>query len=71
MKFSVYVQNTVSAVLDVEADSPEAAIEAAYASPDMPGSITVGAFGAAVDDGEWTPYEVYDEAGETVWKDET
>jgi len=72
MKYSVYVQNVVSSVVEVEADNPKAAIEAAFQSNDMPGSITVGAFGGvSVDEGDWEPYQVYDEAGATVWKGET
>lgn len=72
MKYRVYVQNVVSASVEVETDDgPEAAIEAAYQSHKMPGPITVGAFGgsASVDDGDWEPFEVYDEAGATVWSD--
>jgi hypothetical protein len=72
VKYSVYVQNTVSAVVDVEANDPEAAIAAAFQSSDMPGSIGQGAFGSvSVDDGEWEPFEVYDEAGAVVWAEQS
>lgn len=69
MNYKVYVIMEVSSVVEVEADSPEEAIDAAYESPDMPGSITVGAFGgASVDDGDWNTYQVEDESGTVVWK---
>jgi hypothetical protein len=42
--------------------------------PDMPGSITHGAFGqASVDEaGEWTPVAVYDtnDYSKTLWEEE-
>ncbi len=72
MKYRVYVQNVVSSVVEVDADDPEAAIAAAYQSDDMPGSITYGAFGAAsVDESDWEPHRVYDEADEVVWTEST
>jgi hypothetical protein len=72
MKYSVHVIMEVSSVVTVEADSPDAAVELAYDSPDMPGSITVGAFGSAsVDDSDWNPYQVTDESGAVVWQERT
>ncbi len=72
MKYRVYLQNVVSTTIDVDAEDPEAAIDAAYQSRDMPGSITVGAFGGkSVDDGDWQPFEVYDEADSVVWTEST
>lgn len=69
MKYNVYVTMKVSSVVEVEADSLEEAIDAAYDSPDMPGEITVGAFGgASVDDSDWNAYQVEDESGTVVWK---
>lgn len=68
MRYRVYMVNTVSTSVEVEAESWEEAIDEAYNSDDMPGSITVGAFGcASVDDGDWMPHSVTDTAGETVW----
>jgi hypothetical protein len=68
--FTVHLINTVSTAVEVEVDNYEAAIEAAYDSEDMPGSITIGAFGrASVDDGEWMPDAVTDEGGDEVWRE--
>lgn len=60
----------VSSVVDVEAATLDEAKELAYDSPDMPGSITIGAFGAAsVDEsGEWEITEIY-QGDELVWKE--
>lgn len=67
-KFTVHLINTVSASVTVEADSPEDAIDKAYESDDMPGGITVGAFGSnSVDDEEWMPSSVSDSNLKTVW----
>jgi hypothetical protein len=69
-KYTVYMTNTVSTAIDVEADDPEAAIDAAYESDDMPGGITVGAFGSqSVDDGDWQPDSVLDADHNQVWSD--
>ena len=65
---------SVSTTVEVEADSVEQARDDFYNSPDMPGSITHGAFGgsASVDEsGEWEPVVIYDEAGAMVWEDRT
>lgn len=71
-RFTVHLIQTVSAAVEVEADDYEAAIEAAYQSDDMPGSITYGAFGSAcVDGGDWEPASVEDENGVEVWNDHT
>ncbi len=70
MKYTVYLKNTVSTAVNVEADSPDEAVDLAFDSNDMPGRITFGAFGeASVDDGEWEAFEVTDESGATVWED--
>lgn len=70
-RYRVFVTNVVSTVVEVEAGSPDEAVEFAFDSPDMPGSITIGAFGqTSVDAGEWEPKIVMDEAGTEVWKDE-
>jgi hypothetical protein len=70
--FKVSLTKTVSTMVEVEAKTADEAINLAYDSPNMPGSITVGAFGGAgfVDDGEWEPYSVEDETGETVWTED-
>jgi hypothetical protein len=69
-RFTVSLINTVSAAVEVEADTYDDAIEKAFESDDMPGPITYGAFGQAdVDEGDWQPYSVYDEAGRTVWSE--
>jgi hypothetical protein len=59
--YAIHLVQTISTVVEVQADSMEDAMEQVYDSPDMPGSITVGAFGgASVDEaGEWTPVVVY------------
>lgn len=70
MRYTVHLVNTVSASVVVDAENPQAAIEAAYESDDMPGGITVGAFGVAdVDDDDWNAIAVQDESGETVWEE--
>ena len=67
--YVVSLINTVSVIVEVEAGTPEEAIDLAYDSPDMPGGITVGAFGSAsVDDGDWEPNSVEDADGKTVWR---
>jgi hypothetical protein len=69
--YSVMVRMSISAVVEVEAETPEEAIELAYDSSDMPGGITIGAFGSASvdEDGEWEPWTVTDEDGRTVWSE--
>ena len=70
-KFTVHLQNVVSSAVEVEAEDYVAAIDAAYDSPGMPGSITIGAFGkASVDEAEWQPAAVEDESGNLVWEEE-
>lgn len=66
--YTVTMQLIVSTTVEVEADNPEAAIEAAYQSDNMPSTIGHGAFGqASVDEaGEWEPNEVY-EGNAVVW----
>lgn len=70
-KYTVHLTQTVSTAVNVEAGSPEEAVELAYDSPDMPGSMTYGAFGdASVDEsGEWMAVAVTDGNGEEVWSD--
>lgn len=70
-QYTVRLLNTVSTVVTVDAVDPDTAIEAAYASEDMPSSMSHGAFGAApVDEcGEWLPSVVTDAAGVEVWSD--
>lgn len=72
MKFNVHLVLTVSTSVEVEADSVEEALEKVYDSPDMPGSITYGAFGSAsVDEaGEWEPVSVYnaDDWSRPAWE---
>lgn len=66
--FRVNLVNTVSATVEVEADSIEDALDAVYDSDKFPGSVTIGAFGpAAVDESQWEPTSVTDAAGRTVW----
>lgn len=70
-KFWVHVRNQVSTSVPVEADTVEAALEAVYDADDMPGGITVGAFGPQpVDDDDWYPVEVTTDDGETVWSED-
>lgn len=67
-QYTVHLVNTVSTTVTVEADDPDAAIDAAWSSEDMPGSITIGAFGpVGVDDGDWQPVAVTDASGAEVW----
>lgn len=74
--YRVQFNNTCSIILDVEADSVEDAIEKAQESEDMPGGITVGAFGCQsfdgpnVDDDEWNAAYVEDaDTNKVVWMD--
>lgn len=69
--YSVHLINTVSTTVTVEAETYDEAIDAAFDSNDMPGSITIGAFGqATVDDGEWEAVAVTDEeSGDEVWSE--
>lgn len=73
MRYSVHLVQTVSTTVEVEADSVDKALDQVYDSPDMPGSITHGAFGqASVDEsGEWSPVAVYesDNWDKPVWED--
>lgn len=67
-KFRVHMTNVVSTSIEVEADDAEDAIEKAYDSNDMPGSIGIGAFGStSVDDSDWEASAVTDEFGDEVW----
>lgn len=68
-KFNVHLIEVVSTTVTVEADNPGHAMELAYESDDMPGSMTYGAFGqASVDEaGEWEVDSVTDENGDEVW----
>lgn len=73
MEYNVHLVNMVSTTVTVELESEDLdEIEkAAYNSDDMPGSITVGAFGgASVDEsGEWEVYSITDAAtGNLVWE---
>lgn len=69
--YRVFMTQEVSTVVEVEADNPEAAVEAAFNSPKMPGSITQGAFGGGgVDGTEWEARVVMDETDAEVWKGE-
>ena len=69
--YSVHLVQTVSSVVTVDADNPQHAIELAYEDDDMPGSLTVGAFGStSVDEAaEWMPVCVTDANGNEVWAD--
>lgn len=69
--YRVYVSQTVSAVVEVEADSVGEALDTFHEADGMPGSLTVGAFGQVdVDeDGEWQPVLVTDEDGLEVWNE--
>jgi len=58
---------TVWAYVDVEASSPDEALEISYDSPDAPGSMGHDAFyPASVDGGEWEACEVVDANGSVV-----
>lgn len=68
--YGVHIQLIVSTTIDVEADSPEQAAETFTDHPDMPGSLTYGAFGggASVDEaGEWEPVSIVDDKQREVW----
>lgn len=70
-RYRVYIENVVSTVVEVEAESFDEALDLWYDSPDAPGSITIGAFGGVdVDDSEWNATEVYiDGEDEPVWRE--
>ena len=69
--FFVRFVTDLSSTVYVQAEDPDEAIEVAYKSPDMPGSMSCGAFGpASVDEsGDWRPVLVTDEDGEEVWSE--
>lgn len=67
--YEVAVHMVVSAVVEVEADTPELARDLAYESPQMPGSITGQAFGSGAsvsEAGDWEAVSV-ELDGEQVW----
>jgi len=67
-EFTVHMTMVVSTGVTVEADNPDAAIDAAYNSREMPGTMGHQAFGdASVDESEWEPASVSDATGEEVW----
>jgi hypothetical protein len=72
--FNVHIVQMVSTVIEVEADSAEEAAETYFNAPTMPGSITIGAFGAGVsvsEAGEWEAAAVFDEDDNEVWTAES
>ena len=70
-EYTVHLTMVVSTGVAVEADDPEAAIDAAYNSPKMPTGMGHQAFGdALVDESEWVPAAVSDAAGEEVWPED-
>jgi len=70
-EYTVHLTMVVSTGVTVEADDPDAAIDAAYHSPEMPGTMSHQAFGdALVDESEWEPASVSDAAGEEVWSED-
>lgn len=67
MKYTVHFVMEVSTAVEVEAEDAEAAVELAYESPKMPGSMSHNAFGrASVGESEWRSVAVSDESGEEV-----
>jgi hypothetical protein len=67
-KYTVHLTQEVSTAVTVEAQTPEDAVELAYDSPNMPGSMSISAFGlVSVDEsGEWQAVAVTDEDGVQV-----
>jgi len=69
-EYTVHLTMIVSTGVTVEADDVDAAIDAAYHSPDMPGSMGHQAPDvASVDGSGWLPASVSDAAGEQVWSE--
>ena len=69
-EYTVHLTMVVSTGVTVEADDVDAAIDAVYDSPGMPGSMSFRAFGdAMVDESEWLPASVSDATGEEVWSE--
>ncbi|WP_053208297.1 hypothetical protein [Jiangella muralis] len=69
-RYTVLLTNTVSSAVAVDAGDVDGALDTYHESDNMPGGITVGAFGPAdVDDSDWQPYSVVDENGDTVWSE--
>lgn len=69
MRYVVFLVQEVSSVVEIEAGSLDEAMEEVWDHPNMPGNITVGAFGpASVDDSDWDIYQVTDESGQTVYE---
>ena len=74
-KYRVHMKMAIWTVIDVEAADPNDALEAAYESDQMPGTMAFNSFtnarGAAmVDEGEWEAVEVTDQNGNTVWEED-
>lgn len=70
-RFLVHIAEVVSTSVEVEADSAEEAAETYNESPDMPASMTHGAFGQITVDeaGEWEAVAITDtDTGEQVWE---
>jgi hypothetical protein len=73
--YRVHFGNEHTTVVDVTVDGdefdPEALINLAGNSDDMPGSIGYGAYGdASVDPSDWEPREITTEAGAVLWTDD-
>ncbi len=70
-KYTVYLYSTLSTSVNVDAEDPDEAIDLAYESPEMPGSMGFRAFGRASVDcsNVWEPSSVVDENGKTVWSE--
>lgn len=62
--FKVRLIQTASTAVTVEAATPEAAVDLAYSSEDMPGSL---ADPSVTEAGDWEVIAVSNEAGEDVW----
>jgi len=70
-EYTVCLTMVVSTMVTVEADDPNAAIDAAYHSPKMPGTMGYQSFGGgAVDGSEWVPASVSNATGEEVWSED-
>lgn len=71
-RYRVLLQQMASTSIEVEADSPEAAIEEAYGQePSLCASCSGHGNPPGIDlSYDWEPSEVTDEDGETVWSEE-
>lgn len=69
-RYTVHLTATVSTSVEVDAEDPQEAIDAAFNVPGMPPGMTYQAFGdVSVDVSDWDAAEVMGESGASVWSE--